>query len=350
MARSVMSIDLGALGRNWAKLDRLVGPGVETAAVVKADGYGLGASEVVGRLSKAGARVFFVALAEEGGAVRRAAGPDAEIFVLSGHMDGDAGALRESRLTPLLNSARQFRTHQAELPGHPYGVQIDSGMNRLGMEPSEFASMREELIRGAPALVMSHLACADEPDSPENREQLRQFRLATDGLDLRRSLSATAGMLLGPEYHFDLCRPGIGLYGGQPFDDGEPVVSVNLRTIQHRLLDEGEFVGYAASWRAEGPKRIATLAAGYADGILRIAGAAAKVFADGTPCPLAGRISMDLLAADVSHLAEVPDEFELLGPNQSIDDLAADAATIGHEVLTCLGTRYDRRYVEGRPG
>lgn len=345
-----MSVDLGALARNWAKLDRLVGPGVETAAVVKADGYGLGAVEVADRLSKAGARSFFVALADEGEAVRRATGPEAEIFVLSGHMDGDADALRTFRLTPLLNSARQFRTHQAELPGHPYGIQIDSGMNRLGMEPSEFLGMREELLRGTPSLVMSHLACADELDSPENRKQLRQFRSATDGLNARRSLSATAGMLLGPEYHFDLCRPGIGLYGGQPFDEAEPVVSVKLRTIQDRLLEEGEFVGYAASWRTEGPKRIATLAAGYADGILRIAGTAAKVFADGTPCPLAGRISMDLLAADVSHLAEVPDEFELLGPNQSIDDLAADAATIGHEILTCLGARYERRYVEGEPG
>ena len=345
-----MSVDLGALGRNWARLDRLTGPGVETAAVVKADGYGLGAAEITGRLSKSGARTFFVALADEGGAVRRAAGREAEIFVLSGHMDGDADALREFRLTPLLNSARQFRTHQAELPGHPYGIQIDSGMNRLGMEPSEFIGLREELLRGAPSLVMSHLACADESDSLENREQLRQFRSATDGLDVRRSLSATAGMLLGPEYYFDLCRPGIGLYGGQPFNEAEPVVSVKLRTIQHRLLEEGEFVGYAAGWRAAGPRRIATLAAGYADGILRIAGAAAKVFADGTPCPLAGRISMDLLAADVSHLAEVPDEFELLGPNQSIDDLAADAATIGHEILTCIGARYERRYVDSEPG
>lgn len=345
MSQSELTIDLGAVSRNWYDLDRLTGSEVETAAVVKADAYGLGTSEVAACLAASGARSFFVAFAHEGAEVRQAAGADAEIFVLSGHMEGDTSALRRHSLTPLLNSASQVARHERSLRGHPYGIQLDTGMNRLGMEADEFRGMAERLPESAPRLVMSHLACADEPDNPINRMQLREFRSLTDGMAVRRSLSATAGMLLGPEYHFDLCRPGIGLYGGFPFCDGHPVVSAHLRTVQHRDLAAGEFVGYAAAWEADRPMRVATLAAGYADGILRISGGTAKVYADGIPCPIVGRISMDLLGVDVSHLDKVPSEFELLGPNQTIDDLARDSKTIGHEVLTCLGSRYARTYV-----
>lgn len=345
MSQSELTIDLSAISRNWSDLDRLTSSEVETAAVVKADAYGLGTSEVAACLAASGARSFFVALAHEGAEVRQAVGADAEIFVLSGHMEGDGSAFRKHSLTPLLNSASQFARHERALPGHPYGIQLDSGMNRLGMEAAEFASIAEQLSENAPRLVMSHLACADEPDNPINQMQLREFRSLTDGLAVRRSLSATAGMLLGSEFHFDMCRPGIGLYGGFPFCDGHPVVSANLKTVQHRDLAAGEFVGYAAAWKADRPMRVATLAAGYADGILRISGGSAKVYANGIPCPIVGRISMDLLGVDVSHLNKVPNEFELLGPNQTIDDLAEDSKTIGHEVLTCLGSRYARTYV-----
>ena len=345
MSRSELTIDLGAVSGNWSDLDRLTSSEVETAPVVKADAYGLGASEVAACLAASGARSFFVALAHEGAEIRRAIGENAEIFVLSGHMECDAPAFRKHSLTPLLNSASQFARHERTLPGHPYGIQLDTGMNRLGMEADEFLGIAERLSENAPCLVMSHLACADEPNNPINQMQLREFRALTDGLAVRRSLSATAGMLLGPEFHFDMCRPGIGLYGGFPFCDGHPVVSANLKTVQHRDLAAGEFVGYAAAWRADRPTRVATLAAGYADGILRISGDSAKVYADGVPCPVVGRISMDLLGVDVSHLEKVPSEFELLGPNQTIDDLAADSKTIGHEVLTCLGSRYARTYV-----
>ena len=347
MSRSELTIDLDAISRNWSDLDRLTGSQVETSAVVKADAYGLGASEVAACLAAAGARSFFVALAQEGTEIREAVGADAEIFVLSGHMEGDANACRRHSLTPMLNSASQFARHERTLRGHPYGIQLDTGMNRLGMEAGEFLSLKGRLSKNAPCLVMSHLACADEPGSPINRTQLREFRALTDGLTVRRSLSATAGMLLGSEYYFDMCRPGIGLYGGFPFLDGRRVVSATLKTVQHRGLSPGEFVGYAASWTADRPTRVATLAAGYADGILRISGGTAKVYADGTPCPIVGRISMDLLGVDVSHLDDVPSEFELLGPNQSIDDLARDSMTIGHEILTCLGSRYARTYVGG---
>ena len=345
MSQSELTIDLSAISRNWSDLDRLTSSEVETAAVVKADAYGLGTSEVAACLAASGARSFFVALAHEGAEVRQAVGADAEIFVLSGHMEGDGSAFRKHSLTPLLNSASQFARHERALPGHPYGIQLDSGMNRLGMEAAEFAGIAEQLSENAPCLVMSHLACADEPNNPINQMQLREFRSLTDGLAVRRSLSATAGMLLGSEFHFDMCRPGIGLYGGFPFCDGHPVVSANLKTVQHRDLAAGEFVGYAAAWKADRPMRVATLAAGYADGILRISGGSAKVYANGIPCPIVGRISMDLLGVDVSHLDKVPSEFELLGPNQTIDDLAEDSKTIGHEVLTCLGSRYARTYV-----
>ena len=224
MSQSELTIDLSAISRNWSDLDRLTSPEVETAAVVKADAYGLGTSEVAACLAASGARSFFVALAHEGAEVRQTVGADAEIFVLSGHMEGDASAFRKHSLTPLLNSASQFARHERALPGHPYGIQLDSGMNRLGMEADEFACIAERLSENAPCLVMSHLACADEPDNPINQMQLREFHSLTDGLAVRRSLSATAGMLLGSEFHFDMCRPGIGLYGGFPFCDGHAVV------------------------------------------------------------------------------------------------------------------------------
>jgi len=345
MTAARLEIDLSAIADNWRALDARTG-GVETAAVVKADGYGLDAGRVAATLWRAGVRSFFVAVASEGVAVRRAA-PEAEIFVFSGHMEGDAAVLRDAMLTPLLNSTEQVQRHFAAMPDHPFGLQLDSGMNRLGMEAAEFAALRDLVLARAPQLVMSHLACADEPAHPANAAQLAAFRELTDDLPLRRSLAATGGTLMGPDYHFDLCRPGVGLYGGFPFQEASPVVRLSAPTIQVRDLAAGEFVGYSATWIAERPSRIATLAAGYADGLIRAMGARARVWADGTPCPLAGRVSMDLLTVDVTDLETVPEAFDILGPHQTVDDLADAAGTIGYEILTSLGARYERVYKGG---
>jgi alanine racemase len=208
--------------------------------------------------------------------------------------------------------------------------------------------LRDEAERGPCQLIMSHLACADEPDHQENPAQLANFRAMTDGTHHPRSLSATGGVLLGEAYHFDLTRPGIGLYGGLPFADATPVVRLSLPVIQVRQVELGEFVGYGASYRPNSPRQIATVAAGYADGLIRAMTGKAAVYAGDTPCPLAGRVSMDLMGVDVSGLgSDVPDHLDILCPAQGVDQLADHAGTIGYEILTSLGARYQRHYQGG---
>ena len=346
MATGTLTIDLDAIAANWRALDRLSGPGVQTAAVVKADAYGLGVTRVVRALAGAGARRFFVAASEEGAAVRQALGPGPQIAVLSGHMAGDTEMIHDLDLTPMLNSLDQITRHLESLPGHPFGVQLDTGMNRLGVELLEWQAVAPILVDAGPDLLMSHLACADEPDHPLNEAQLKAFHDMTDGTGLPRSLAATGGIQLGPRYHFDLTRPGVGLYGGRPYDAAIPAVTLSLPVIQTREVAPGESVGYGFAWVAERPSVIATVAAGYADGLPRTLSNRAQLWDGDTACPLVGRVSMDMITVDITDLAEVPKSLDILGPNQSIDVLADIAGTIGYELLTTLGNRYTRRYQE----
>lgn len=346
MASGTLTIDLDAIAANWRALDRMSGQGVQTAAVVKADAYGLGATRVARALANAGARRFFVALAEEGAAVRQALGPGPQIAVLSGHMSGDTEMIHDLDLTPMLNSLEQITRHLESLPGHPFGVQLDTGMNRLGVEMLEWHAVAPILVEAGPELLMSHLACADEPDNPLNEAQLAAFLEMTEGTGIPRSLAATGGILLGQRYHFDLTRPGVGLYGGLPYEAAIPVVTLSLPVIQTREVAPGEAVGYGCSWVAERPSLIATVAAGYADGLPRTLSNKAQFWDGDTPCPLVGRVSMDLITVDITHLPEVPKALDILGPNQPVDALADVAGTIGYELLTALGSRYTRRYQE----
>ena len=344
MTSATLTIDLGALVRNWQTLDAMSEG--ETAAVVKANGYGLGAPVVGRALLRAGVRSFFVATAGEGATLRAAIGTAPAIYIFSGHMGGDTTAVREAGLTPLLNSVDQMLRHVETLPGAAFGIQLDSGMNRLGMEPAEWAGVRDIAIAQGPALLMSHLACSDMPDHAMNARQLSEFRAMTDGLDVPRSLAATGGTLLGPDYHFDMTRPGIGLYGGLPFIDAEPVVTLDLPVIQVRDVAQGESVGYANSWTAPRDARIATVSGGYADGLIRAMGARAMLYAGDVPCPVVGRVSMDLITADVTDLGGDPTKLQLMGRHQSVDTVADAAGTIGYEILTQLGLRYERAYTE----
>ncbi|SLN19519.1 alanine racemase [Roseisalinus antarcticus] len=341
MGSGHLTIDLGALAANWTALDAKTA--CETAAVVKANGYGLGADRVARTLARAGARRFFVAVAEEGSAVRDGAGPNVDICVFSGHMPGDTEMISDLGLVPMLNSLDQVLRHFEALPGHPFGIQLDSGMNRLGMEMSEWAAVAEIAIEQRPVLLMSHLACADDPDHPMNARQLAEFRRMTDGTGVPRSLAATGGILMGPEFHFEMTRPGIGLYGGLPFADARPVVHLDLPVIQVRDVEAGETVGYGNTWTAPAPCRIATVAAGYADGITRHLSDSVTMWHGDTPCPLRGRVSMDLLTVDVTACEEEPTALSLLNHRQGVDDLADIAGTIGYELLTQLGHRYARR-------
>lgn len=347
MARAALQIDLDAITANWRALDGQSGAACETAAVVKADAYGLGAGPVARALAQAGVRRFFVALAEEGAALRKVLGNAPEIYVLSGHMPGDTELLGQLALTPMLNSLDQVTRHFESLPGAPFGVQLDTGMNRLGMEAGEWQAVAPILLGAGPRLLLSHLACADEPGHPANAAQLAEFRRMTDGTAVARSFAATGGILLGRDYHFDLTRPGIGLYGGAPFAEARPVLRLSLPVVQQREVLAGETVGYGCAWRAATDSTIATVAAGYADGLLRALAGGAQLWAEGTACPVVGRISMDLITVDVTHLDRLPEALDILCPEQGIDALADAAGTIGYEVLTGLGARYRRSYSGG---
>jgi alanine racemase len=344
--RALLTINLDAIVANWRALDALTGPGCETAAVVKADGYGLGAAQVGRALARAGVRTFFVAVAAEGEALRAAIGPEPVIYILGGYSRDTVHRYAVHELRPVLNSADQARAWFADRPGSPAAVQIDTGMNRLGMEAEEFASLGS--LPESVVLVMSHAGCADDPGHRLNAIQLAEFGRLTEELGRPRSLSATAGMLLGADWHFDLSRPGIGLYGGWPFTEARPVVRLEAPVIQVRDLAPGESIGYGASWTAGRPSRIATISLGYADGLIRAASNRGRAFIGGQPVPFAGRVSMDLITLDVTDApCAAGDMVEILGPNQGIDDLANAAGTIGHEVLTSMGHRYRREYLGG---
>ncbi|MEO3417325.1 alanine racemase [Roseovarius sp. CAU 1744] len=346
MGTATLTIDLGALTANWRALDAMSAS--ETAAVVKADGYGLGADRVGRALARVGARTFFVAAAEEGAALRQALGPGPAINVFSGHMRGDTDMIGDMALTPMVNSMDQLVRHVEALPGHPFGIQLDTGMNRLGMEPGEWGAVRDIAMAQQPTVIMSHLACADEPDHAMNAQQLAAFREMTADLDVPLSLANTGGILLGEDYHFDLARPGIGLYGGAPYADARPVVTLAIPVIQCRDLEAGETVGYGNSFTATRPTRIATVAAGYADGIIRAMGSGTVLRQGDQSCPVAGRISMDLIGVDITDLEDPdPKSLDLLDQSQGIDRLADAAGTIGYEILTSMGARYQRRYTGG---
>lgn len=344
MATGKLTIDLDALVANWRALDRLSAGDVRTGAVVKADGYGLGVAEVARALAKAGARSFFVAVAEEGERLRRVLGPGPEISVFSGHMEGDTALIDQAALTPMLNSPEQLTRHFESLPGHPFGIQLDTGMNRLGMEKREWAAVAELALSQRPRLVMSHLACADEADHELNAVQLGAFVDMTEGINVPRSLSATGGILLGSAYHFDMVRPGIGLYGGMPFEAAQPVIGLSLPVVQTRLVKAGEVVGYSMTWHAKRDSVIATVSGGYADGLIRSLSNRAIVYDGDTPCPLVGRVSMDLLTVDISHLEQIPDFLDIITDDHGVDQAADAAGTIGYELLTQLGARYARSY------
>ena len=343
MSTATLIIDLNAIRANWRALDAK--SAAETAAVVKANGYGLDATHVATALAKEGARQFFIAVAEEGHSVRKAVGHEAKICVFSGHMQGDTDLIRKNNLVPMINSVDQLLRHVELLPDYSFGIQLDTGMNRLGLEPAEWQAVRELVLRLKPKLIMSHLACADETDHPMNTKQLQVFKDLTSDLTIPKSLSATGGILLGTDFHFDLTRPGIGLYGGLPFHDAQSVVKLDIPIIQIRDVQTGESVGYGNTWTASLPRKIATVSAGYADGIFRAMGFAANFYADSTACPVVGRISMDMIGVDVSDVEKPIQSLQFINETHGIDKLAKDAGTIGYEILTSLGRRYQRLYI-----
>lgn len=358
-------IDLKAIRDNYRKL-KAIAPEAEAAAVVKADAYGLGTRKVVPALEKEGCRTFFVATLREAEAVRKLS-DSATIFVLDGLFSGSEKAFAAMRACPVLGSLPELEQWSAfaEQQGTrlPAALHVDTGMNRLGLSASEISHVLAHPELTSPftlCLLMSHLACADEPDHPKNQEQLARFEALSNAFpEVTRSLANSAGVFLGARFHFDLTRPGIALYGGRAQIKGPnqttPVVSLYGRIAQMRWAERGETVGYGASQTLKRRTRIATVSVGYADGYFRAT--SASDFREGPPgyigehrLPLLGRVSMDLTTFDATdvpeQLAERGGLVELLGEKVTVDDLAAFAGTIGYEVLTSLGRRYHRVYLD----
>ena len=343
MATATATIDLNAIRQNWQKLRSMSSN--DAAAVVKANAYGLGLAQVTKALYAEGARIFFVATVEEGAELRSILGKKPDIYVFSGHMVGDTELIKNYNLIPLINSIEQLSRHSKLLREKKFGVQLDTGMNRLGMEPMEWESVKELTLSLNPVLIMSHLACADDPNHKMNSKQLDIFLTLTNKININKSLAATGGILLGPEYHFDLTRPGIGIYGCSPMQDCLPVLKIDIPVIQIRNIESGETVGYGNTWTSPCKKKIATISAGYADGLFRALGKKAKLYFEEISCPIVGRISMDLIGVDITSLKVDPVRLELINSQQTVDNIAEGAETIGYEFLTSLGNRYSRNYI-----
>ena len=342
-APATLTVDLNALSHNFHALEAV--SGVPVHPVVKANAYGLGAVPVAKRLLAEGARTFFVARLNEGEALRAAIGPEPAIYVLDGCVGDAAGALKAADLRPILNHGDQIASWNAA-NGGACGLQIDTGMNRLGFRPEEAPEPFDGL-----ELVMSHLACADDPVEPMNRSQRDAFAAASARYpDALKSFANSGGCFLGPDYAFDAVRPGICLYGGGP--EGRPdarlkaVATLSAEVLQTRDVPAGESVGYSRGFIADKARRIATCGAGYADGVFRSSSPNGQVWVAGELRPLLGRVSMDVIAVDISGAnVAVGDSVELFGANRPVDEAATAAGTISYELLTSIGNRCDRIYV-----
>ncbi len=332
-----LRVDHAAIVENWRFFKKLA-PNAAVAAVVKADAYGLGAVDASRALAQAGARVFFTATSAEALAVRRALDEGPQIFVLNGPQEDDLAAFGEGTLTPILNSLHQIKLWNAR---GPVGLHIDTGMNRLGVAPEEMTGAISALKDASLALVMSHLACASDVGHEMNAVQLKRFIDAAALFPKApRSLAATSGALIGPDYHFDMIRPGVGLYGSGALEADNPALAaaaiVEAPILQVREVEAGEHCGYGATFTAARRMRAATVALGYADGYLRSLGGRGYGVLGGAKRPILGRISMDLIIIDVTGCAEAQPGamVEFLGPNAPLDDVAALAGTAPYEILT----------------
>lgn len=359
-AGAILTIDLDAVRANYRLLAERGRPAT-CGAVLKADAYGLGMPQVAAALVREGCRSFFVAHLDEGIGLRQLVPADCTIHVMHGAMPGTARDCVAHDLLPVLNDPGQLAEWRAlarELGRRlPAVLQVDTGMSRMGL-----ARLDLDRLRQAPAwldgvdlrLVMSHLACADDPGHPLNecqRLRFAQVRALFPGVPA--SLANSSGVFLGPAYHFDLLRPGCALYGIHPQPGrANPLVqavSLAARVVQLRTVAAGDIVGYGARYVAPGERRIATIAIGYADGWLRALTGRSHAFVDGVAAPFAGTVSMDSITLDVTgipaHRIAPGNTVDLLCAQQTVDDVAAQAGTIGYEVLTRLGSRFYRRYL-----
>lgn len=367
---AALTIDLGALVRNWRTLRDRAMP-AECAAVLKADAYGIGLEPAARALWAAGCRTYFVAHLSEAARLR-AALPDAVIYILNGLLPGTAPRFADLGVRPILGSRPEIEEWGAfcalTRQRRPAAIHVDTGMNRLGLPVGEALALAGDpiLARFEPVLVMSHLVAAEEPDDPVNARQAADFAQVRDAYPgVPASLANSSGLFHPGIPTYDLARPGYALYGGNPTpcsaNPMRPVVTLEASIVQLREIGAGERVGYNGRWTASGPRRLATLSVGYADGYLRSASTTDAGLRDGLetgvalvagrPCPIVGRVSMDLTILDVTDVPDVVrgDRATLIGGTLDIDEVGRRAGTIGYEILTGLGSRYERRYVAAEP-
>jgi alanine racemase len=361
-ASGVLTVDLDALVANWRKLEKSAVPS-ECSAVVKANAYGCGLEPVARALARAGCKTFFVATPEEA-VTARAALPSAAIYVLNGLIQNNGDAYAKIDARPVIGDLNELAEWDVfcRRTGWAGGaaIHIDTGMNRLGLTIAEAQGLIPRINAGdhGITLVMSHLACAESLNHPANARQLSAFRaIASEFSGVPASLSNSSGIFLGSTFHFDLVRPGAALYGVNPTPEADnpmqPVVELKARVVQIRDIERGESVGYGGNWTARRPTRLAIVSAGYADGYFRAGSSndgtrGAEAMIAGRRCPVAGRISMDLTAIDVTDLDKNAVRrghmVTLIGEGITVDELAHHFGTIGYEVLTSLGSRYARVY------
>ncbi|MGN6486511.1 MAG: alanine racemase [Devosia sp.] len=359
-----LTVDLGALKRNWQALDK-VSRGALTGAVVKADAYGTGISQSSKALYEAGARFFFAATPDEGIAVRAALPEDSHIFILNGLYPGSAPLFVGERLMPCLSSIPMLEEWLSAClersQALPAALHFDTGINRLGFRLNEASIVKRMIdqVGYVPQMIMSHLACADIPGHEKNRTQLALFTSVLSQFpNIPGSLANSAGLMTSRDNHFQMVRPGIALYGGRAVagrrNPMAPVVTLEAPILMIKEVKTGEAVGYGALQTMTRDSRLAIVGIGYADGFFRALSSAnnqrgTQVVIAGQPCPVVGRVSMDMIGVDVTDLPELPEPgamAEIIGKTVTVDDHAEVAGTIGYEILTSLKGRYTRQYVE----
>jgi alanine racemase len=364
-AGGILTIDLTALEANWKSLARRVMPS-ECAAVIKADGYGCGIEPVATMLAKAGCKTFFVADLFEARRVRSVVA-EPTVYVLNGLMPGTAATFADLHVRPVIGSMTELAEWDAFVTANDWrggaALHVDTGMNRLGISPGDAAALAPRIRseNHGITLLMSHFACSELPDHPLNKQQIKLFReIRVLYRGIPSSIANSSGNFLSDAAHCDMVRPGAALFAVNPIpgrnNPMRPVIELRGRVVGLRNLMRGETVGYDAAWTAKRATAIAIVGVGYADGYLRAASASdavrgAEVIVAGKRCALAGRVSMDLIAIDITDVPEGTvkrgDMVTLIGDDITVDDFAASAGTIGYEVLTSLGKRYHRIYRVG---
>ncbi|PJB72263.1 MAG: alanine racemase [Alphaproteobacteria bacterium CG_4_9_14_3_um_filter_47_13] len=361
-ASAWLRIDLGALAANYNIFKTLALPGCKVAGVIKADGYGLGVDQVFAALETQSCPFYFLATLDEALHIRRLT--KKPVAVLGGLYKGAEDIYCHENILPVLNSLEDISNWQKKASTLgiklPALLHFDTGMNRLGLDAQEAQTLCRDPARisGLDILyLISHFSCADEKNHPATKVQYDKFvKISSFFPAVKKSLANSSGSFRAKEYHFDLLRPGMALYGLNPVPEQEnpmkPVVRLDTRILQIRSVIKNETVGYGETYRFDKNTRLATVALGYADGFLRSLGNStndrkAVLYYNGIACPVVGRVSMDAVTLDIGHLDPCPvagETMEVIGAHQTADDLATAAGTIGYEILTSLGSRYFREY------